>query len=339
MMPPCTPSARARRHAGRERAAFTLLELLIAVGITAALAGAMLSVTTGTLNVWRRVQGNQSAMARAKQALDFLERDLRGAWRRADRNRWLAVEMPNAPVNGWQLRDPLPGPFAAVSKPDSGASFLAVPPGAAPELPPAVAAARFGMSGTWLRFFTSDAAGEPIAVSYQIVRLPQVVRAQNDAARQGPSHYLFVRTATDAATTLATGYDITDQRYQGTFGAPRAVDVLADHVVDFGIWFFVRDGSLPSGLRRIYPNGPTDDARYVFGGGVEPEPERRFPEVADVMMRVLTEEGATSLANLENGRLAARPARYSTNDEWWWGIAREHSQVFVRRIVLPGGGP
>jgi len=331
MRPRRSSPARTRRRAGRERVAFTLLELLLAVALTAALAGAMLTVTTGTLHVWRRVQGNHAALARGRQALDFLERDLQGAWRRADRHRWLAVEMPNAPVNGWQSRDPLPGPFAAVGKPDSGASFRAVPPTAAPEVPPALADARFGLSGAWLRFFTSDADGEPIAVSYQIVRLPQ-------GARPGPAHYQFLRTVTDAVTTLATGYDITDPRYQATLGAPRAVDLLADQVVDFGIWLFARDEALPGGLRRLYPRGPTDDARHVVGGGVEPGAEGRFPDVVDVLVRVLTEEGATSLANLEGGRLAARPARYATDDDWWWGLAREHSQVFVRRIVLPGGG-
>ena len=62
-----------------------------------------------------------------------------------------------------------------------------------------------------------------------------------------------------------------------------------------------------------------------------------FPEVADVMVRILTEEGAAMLDNLEHGRLAAKPQQYLTNADWWWGIVQEHSKVYVRRIEIKGG--
>lgn len=317
----------ARSHRG-----FTILEMLVAIGITLALAGVMLSVTTGTLNVWRRVQGNFSASSQAKQVLDYLERDLQAALRRTDTNKWLAVEMPNVPVNTWQAADLDPGNIAfAVAKPNTPTSFLAVPPTGG-GVPSAIADARFGFSGAWLRFFTPDSTGQPVGVSYQFVRLPP------DAAKKNASHYLFFRSVVPAAVTFASGYDITASTYATPFAAPVLAEVLADHVVDFGVWLYVRDTTQPSGLLRVYPANATDSTRYVGAGNGTAATGDRFPEVADVMVRILTEEGAAMLDNLEHGRLAAKPAQYRDNDAWWWGVVEEHSQVFVRRVVLKGGG-
>jgi hypothetical protein len=61
-----------------------------------------------------------------------------------------------------------------------------------------------------------------------------------------------------------------------------------------------------------------------------------FPQVVDVMIRVLTEDGARRLDALEAGagRLGLRPAQYPTDAEWWWGLVEANSEVFTRRIVL-----
>ena len=62
-----------------------------------------------------------------------------------------------------------------------------------------------------------------------------------------------------------------------------------------------------------------------------------FPEVADVMMRVLTEDGAKMIDALESGAgVVIRPAG-STDAEWWWSVAEANSRVYVRRIYLKGG--
>jgi hypothetical protein len=59
--------------------------------------------------------------------------------------------------------------------------------------------------------------------------------------------------------------------------------------------------------------------------------------VIDVMLRVLTDEGAAQIANVEKNQTPALvvPIKYNGNAQaWWWGVATENSRVFTRRIVL-----
>jgi hypothetical protein len=66
-----------------------------------------------------------------------------------------------------------------------------------------------------------------------------------------------------------------------------------------------------------------------------------FPDFADVMLRVLTDEGARIIEAYENGRSVAPPnpsGSGQTAAQWqksyWWTLALEHSQVFVERIPI-----
>ena len=58
----------------------------------------------------------------------------------------------------------------------------------------------------------------------------------------------------------------------------------------------------------------------------------QFPEVADVMIRVLTDEGAALIGSYEAGRLSAPPG--PTNAQYWWQLAIANSHVYTRRITL-----
>jgi hypothetical protein len=67
-----------------------------------------------------------------------------------------------------------------------------------------------------------------------------------------------------------------------------------------------------------------------------------FPDVVDVMVRILTDEGAALIANIEKNQTPALtvPQKYNGNaQEWWWGVARENSRVYTRRIVLNASAP
>ena len=62
-----------------------------------------------------------------------------------------------------------------------------------------------------------------------------------------------------------------------------------------------------------------------------------MPDVVDVMVRILTDEGAAQIANMERVQTPALtiPAKYNNNaQQWWWGVAEENSRVYTRRIVL-----
>ena len=75
----------------------------------------------------------------------------------------------------------------------------------------------------------------------------------------------------------------------------------------------------------------------VRGANCETKKARRLqpyppPDVVDVMVRVLSEEGARILENYESGSFP------NTEEVDWWSIAEEHSKVYFRRIKIYGSG-
>ncbi len=318
----------------RRQAGFTLLELLVATSISLVLAGLLLAIVNHALGLWQRQRGAVDTAAQARLVLDFLERDLQGALRRDDGGRWLAVDILGTPAalgsHAW-LVQPSMKPGAAESLRVLG------------DLGESVATARFGLSGCWLRFVAcpseaADAWGLPVVVSYQLARRP--VSGAVSASNAAEVRYRLYRTAVTPEATFANGYDLRAAAYMTSSGRPAAersaagvtapakLEALADNVVDFGVWLYARnaDGSLrrtfPQSVASLMHTAPRDDA---------------FPAVADVMVRILTEAGATELAALEQGRLA-RPPEHVTDAAWWWAVVDRHSQVFTRRIQILGGG-
>lgn len=315
-------------------AGFTLIELLVATSISLVLAGLLLAIVNHTLGLWQRQRGAVDTAAQARLVLDYLERDLSGALHRDDGGRWLAVDILDTPAA-------LGSHACLVSttmKP-SGAESLRL----LGDLNEGVAMARFGLSGCWLRFVAcpseaADAWALPVVVSYQIARRP--VSGAVSADNPAEVRYRLYRTAVTPEATFANGYDLRVAAYTTSSGRPAAersaagvtapakLEALADNVVDFGVWLYVRnaDGSLrrtfPQSTATLMYTAPRDDA---------------FPAVADVMVRILTEAGATELAAMEQGRLA-RPPEHATDTAWWWAVVERHSQVFARRIQIAGGG-
>lgn len=332
---------RSRSHRG-----FTLLELLVAVTITLVIAGLMLAVTTSVLNLWRRSQASQTQAATARQVLDLLEQDLQSAIRRRDPNRWLAADILDSPASlsnhGWLL-----GP--GVMKPANGGSLLPLP---APEADGVsrLQNARFGLSGIWLRFVTThvESGGSlPTVVAYQVVRRP--VTGDPLATNPAAVRYALYRSAISNADVWAAGYDVTAAAYASTTNQPSSAsssayrtagnvmnpshaNLLGSNVVDFGCWLYVRNPDHT--LRRIYPAGPGDLSHQAIGHSTATD--TRHPEVADVMLRILTEEGATLLEAMETGRVP-RPPSHGTDAGWWWSVVEANSRVFTRRIEIKGG--
>ncbi len=326
-------------------AAFTLLELLVAVAITLVIAGLMLAVTTQVLNLWRRTQGAQLQAATARQVFELLERDLTSALHRRDANCWLAVDILDAPASianhGWLV--------TGAMKPANGGSLQPLPEPDANGLSP-LRDARFGFSGAWLRFVATnvESGGSlPAVVAYQVVRRP--VTGDPVAANPAPVRYSLYRSVVSQADTFAQSYDVTAAVYGSTnntpssalstaFRLPRNVtnpshaNLLATNVVDFGCWLYRRDGS--GGLVRIYPGAANDVTHHAIGqSGAD---DSRFPAVMDVLVRVLSEEGATLIGAMESGRVE-RPAQHAADADWWWAVVEANSTVFIRRIEIRGG--
>jgi type II secretory pathway pseudopilin PulG len=318
----------------RPTAGFTLLELLASVAITLVLAGLLLTITRNSLGLWQRTRGGLETAAQARLVLDLLERDLQGAVHRADGGRWLAVDIIDSPGplsgHGWLVQ--------AGMKPGGPESLRIAP--ADPN--DTIVSSRFGLSGCWLRMVATNLEGgtafsSPVVISYQLARRP--VTGSVSAANPAEIRYRLYRTAVSTSLAFNHGYDVRAVIYSTPSSSPGGErstlavyspsnqEALADNVVDFGVWLHA--GSPDGGLRRTYPTGSGHVAHTAPA-------DDEFPATVDVMVRILSAEGASRLATIESGRVL-RPPGYATDAAWWWAVAESNSRVFVRRISLKGG--
>ena len=311
------------------------------------MAGLMLAVTLGALGFWRRQQAAQIQTVTARQVFDLLERDLQTATYRRDSNRWLAVDIldtvPALANHGWLA--------SGLIKPAGGGSLRPLPPADAGGVS-WISEARFGLSGAWLRFVATnvESGGSlPTVVAYQVVRRP--VTGDPGAGNPAPVRYNLYRSAISDSSSLSSGYDLTAAAYGSTNNTPSSAlstayrqprnvtnpshaNLLASNVVDFGCWLYIRD---PAGeLVRIYPDAGDDMSHQAVGQSLASD--SRFPEVADVMVRILGEEGAALLEAIERGQIA-RPPQYPTDAVWWWSVVEANSAVFTRRIEIKATAP
>jgi type II secretory pathway pseudopilin PulG len=309
---------------------FTIIELLVAVGVTALLVSLMLTIVVNVMGGWSRSSGLLTSGNQARLVLDQLSRDLQSAIIKQDSNVWLAATIqPSAPASL--------GDWTGASKPASAES-LSIP--AITTTPtPSLEDYRFGQGGVWLRFFTSvpdtntagnlDTLSAPRAVSYQIVR-------QSVVTGSSEKRYLLFRSEISPTITFNNGYNLFDAAYYtgnaATLRTPLLDNVLANNVVDFGVRFYGRNSS---GV--LVPQFPTTgDGVYVATSDptkVDPTSSgavhvRGFPEYAEIFVRILTDEGVDKIDLMENA-----PSGY-TPPESWWSVVQSNSRVYTRRVEI-----
>jgi prepilin-type N-terminal cleavage/methylation domain-containing protein len=332
---------------GRRGAAFTLVEVLVAMAITAVIAGFMVMIVSNVSGFWGRTSGRLSAEAQGRYILEQLTVDLQAALFRDDNATWLAATIPASTTNTglWNTT----GTTAPGLKPANNAGSLqGIAVGN-------LADARFGIAGTWLRFFTTKRgantsltnASAPVAVAYQIVR-----RATSTSPLSTDRRYLLHRSevrptslSTTRVGTLETGFDLSATAYapqqnNAQPGDPAEIkyptinSVIGENVIDLGVRFYVRDSTTTDGLRRVFPLTASTLSYAAKSPSALPNATDPFPDVIDVMVRVLTDEGARIIAGYE-----ASPQRITvpagvTAQTFWWQLALANSQVFTRRIVV-----
>jgi type II secretory pathway pseudopilin PulG len=344
-MPPQVSRAGGRR-------AFTLVEVLVAMFITVVVVGFMIVIVNNVSGYWSRTSGRVSAEAQGRFVIEQLTLDLQSALYRDDGNIWLAATIAANTANTglWSNTQTTP---TAIKPPNAAGSLQTIATGS-------LANARFGIAGTWLRFFTTKrgpnnsvtTASTPVAVAYQIVRRATSGNEARSQDRRYLLHRTEVRPTTVSATatgTFESGFNITAAAYAPTTNTVRQVNdpaeiryptinsVIAENVIDFGVRLFVRDANVAGGLRQVFP---TSNATLNYNAkSAAPTAADAFPDVVDVMVRVLTDEGARVLAGYE-----AAPQRVTlpvgrTAQEYWWDLALANSQVFTRRINLPARSP
>lgn len=299
---------------------FTIVELLVAMAIAVVMAALIVVISSESLKLWDRVQGASATSTQAALALDQLQRDLESAVIRNDGKNWLNVVIENdqsqLTQRGWLMT------AQAGIKPVSLSTNLL--PTTTPAL---IRDARFGQGGAWLRLVTtgiSSSGGRPVAVSYQLNRRP--VTGTATTSNPAEVRYLFLREELAASSTLtATSALFSNKATPSTLVTSNLSDTLAINVVDFGIWLYERDVS--NQLQLIFPTSataPTDFSVPVNGTPVE----------ADIMVRILTDKGATTIAAMESGRITTPPEFQGDFAGWWWSVVEANSDVFVRRVRL-----
>ncbi len=147
--------------------------------------------------------------------------------------------------------------------------------------------------------------------------------------------------------------------------------ILANNVVDFGVRFWRRNPTTGQNV-LLFPadsNGLPDNGAWgfavtmdqpnamtatggsantiPFGGNLSVadfntsgEADVGFPDYAEVMVRILTDEGARLLAAYENGDTVAptnggAAPTQTEKDTYWWTLVEQHSVVYTDMIPLP----
>jgi len=211
----------------------------------------------------------------------------------------------------------------------------------------------------------NDNLSAPVAVSYRLMRGhvtsdTSVVRYMLYRGQVSPTNTFSA--GYNLNDTTATHYPVpTAQPADGGTVAslywPSRKEVLAENVVDFGVRMYVKETTTTGGtvMRLIFPAAavappggisPYAGSPYVMTNpvmasdsqtyhnamsGVTPTTDyyaNTFPDVIEIMVRVLTSDGVQKLALLENP-----PAGYTTTDTWW-GIVETNSTVYTRRIEI-----
>ena len=352
---------------------FTLLELLVAVSVTALLAAMLLNITSQVVTTQTEASGDLETNQAAQFILDRVQEDLQCAVYRNDGNVWLAATILEDSLNtgAWVQAEQNKPATASVritaedwEEEPSDETLVTNNQGSLLE-------SRFGVAGTWLRFFSQAPELDPAtenkggvrAIGYQIVRY-----GLTGADTSKPRYQLF-RSDVTAKETFEAGYDM--HPASGAYGAnakegvrtPKNIlnpifnDVdgpstdfsLAANVIDFGIRaYLIEKNDEGTGLlRQIFPDVNATSTSSSSGyellatNNVNYRTKSNsslyaFPEVIDVMVRILTTEGASAISAYEQGLIKA-PEGFSA-EEYWWELAERNSEVYVRRIrVLPSG--
>lgn len=350
------------------KSGFTIVELLVATAVTAVLVALMITMTSGVLTAWNRTSGALTANNQGKIVLDQVAQDLQAAVFRYD------PENPTAAAFAVEILDrwgPAGGGHNSAAlenqrwwvPPETGEIFKPVRGQVVRNLQdqtfnlkdPDLANCRYGVGGAWLRLFTNGTRGEntvPTAVSYQIVRRRVTGDPDPNATPPNPTNeirYMFFRSEVGGHQLLRDGYDLADTTTVGHYSRDTGIgslmnpgnsSIVGNNVIDFGVRLYVRrPPGDPPGLDPIFPIQDYQTQRFDFddnhtqffadGSGAQP-----FPDVADIMVRILTEEGARQIQHLEAGRTYQNVTNVDRRRELWWEIAEANSRVFTRRVFL-----
>ena len=361
---------------------FTVIELLVAVSVTALLSGMLLLISTQVLETQTKSTSTIETNQIAQFVLDQVQEDLQCALYRNDGNAWMAISLLNdnensgywvkpsissngkSPIDSLRIVD---SDWPSEELKDSEIDAL----GQGPFLE-----SRFGVAGCWLRFFSQSPELDPNAKNHGSARAIgyQIIRYGVTGSPSSRAKYQLFRSDVSAKNTFEAGYNLhPDGGYNSSasstsldptdLGTPRIPSsiinpiipdgtdysptsfCLASNIIDFGIRaYHLEKNSFGTGnLIQIFPpidiNSPGSllaeefmATSYKAYQTLNNKTFYLFPDVIDVMVRVLSMEGARLVEAFENGSVP------STDNLNWWSIAEEHSEVYIRRVKIYGSG-
>ena len=362
---------------------FTVIELLVAVSVTALLSGMLLLISTQVLETQSKSTSTIETNQIAQFVLDQVQEDLQCALYRNDGNVWMTISLLNDNENSGSWVNPaissngksqidslrvVGSDWPSEELTDSEIDAL----GQGPFLE-----SRFGVAGCWLRFFSQSPELDPNAKNHGSARAIgyQILRYGLTGSPSSRAKYQLFRSDVSARNTFEAGYNLhpNDGGYNSSasltsldpsdLGTPRIPSSitnpivtdgtdysptsfsLASNIIDFGIRaYHLEENSFGTGnLVQIFP--PIDISSpgnllaqefmatsYNTYQTLNNKTFYLFPDVMDVMVRVLSMEGARLVEAFENGSVP------STDNLNWWSIAEEHSEVYIRRIKIYGSG-
>jgi prepilin-type N-terminal cleavage/methylation domain-containing protein len=355
------------------RAGFTLIELMVAIGVTALLVSLMLTITINVMGGWNKSSGSLTSGNQSRLVLDMLSRDLQGVVIKKDSNVWLAASIQQNQTGGgdtgmtgdadWPTSAAkLTGTATSATDTDSTASYY-VPNLAIPSLEEY----RFGQAGTWLRFFTSitdtntaDTSGStttdthisaPRAVAYQIVRAPvvfgsqekryQLLRSEVSSENSFTSGYnLFAAAYNSTASITEQNTNATTIKGSGLIRRPETAAndrrlVLANNVIDFGVRVFTRN-TTTNALQIAFPlpSGKLGFAATSSTLSPVPTPAPNSGAVAYDYGTPVVVEVLIRVLTDEGVLQIDNFENGRITGTTWWDIALKNSKVFTRRIEI-----
>ena len=366
-----------------KRAGFTVLELMVAVAVTALLATALLSISSRVLETQRLASEALETNQVAQFVFDQIQEDLQCAIYQNDGNTWMAINILDTKENSksWE--------FADDEDPDKGKPLddslrLVMAHWPEDEILPEneydvfkqapFEKSRFGVAGTWLRFFTqapeleqnSTNTSAPRAVAYQIIR-HSITGSQTSSKR-----FQLFRSDVTAKNTFEAGYNLhTDNTkypdiqyysdYSGSLDSndpktPRIPSTiqnpivlnpdysptsfsLAANIIDFGVRAYVLErNSFGTGkLIQVFPtfNNGQPNELLVTSLIKDHKLGSLYHAFPDVIDLFVRVLTNKGARLLENFEKGI----FQSNDkENWWTIAEENSEVYVRRVKIYGKG-
>ncbi len=304
------------------RKGFTLVELVVALAITAVIGYFFVSIGRDFAIAWDNVGNSVARETEARSALDTITRDFESSFFREGSDVMFAIDVLDDNSNAgakWES--------GSAERP-SGDGFDTTNH-------------EYGWAGCWVRLVCASPSLN--AVGYQIIR-----STIKDTI--GLPRYMLYRNVVSVEDTvdnsISSGFDLLAAVYttNGDVTTPERPNILAVNVIDFGVRLYVyedpaTDPSLddaPDGMRLIFPANASSRLETTMPSGLWHRAntflgttyENRYPDVIEVFIRILDEKGASELSAMEEGGL---------NDQWE-EVVTENSKLYRRFIAVRGKG-